>query len=191
MKTIRSFIALELSDKIKNQISIITKQLKSKNLAVRWIPINNVHLTIKFLGDFPISSLENLKQTLENNIIIINKFDLQFNNIWTFPNINNPRIIWVGVQKNNSLEKLFNVIESIMPEFAIKPENRKFSPHLTIGRVKNSFSKLDSHQIKKIISAIPEINFGHQTVEEVILFKSTLTPQGAKYDRISNFRLKS
>ena len=190
MKSIRSFIAIELSNDIKNNIGQIVARLTVDNkLAVRWVPLNNIHLTLKFLGDVDYKIIEGLNNNLQKNLNNLEKFEITFKNIGVFPNIDHPKIIWLGVQNSKSLNTAYKVIDDTASKLGIKSENRPFSPHITIGRVKKDITRIETQQIKKPISSVTINTVGTQPVNDITIFKSTLDPHGAVYSPIFKISL--
>jgi RNA 2',3'-cyclic 3'-phosphodiesterase len=186
MKTTRAFLAIELSDEIHSALASLLINLQSKiPSGVRWVPVNNIHLTIKFLGEIPDDRIESLKKELLMFFPNISHFPISVSNLGVFPSYMNPRIIWVGVQNNPSLQQMAAECERVTQINGIPNEVRPFSPHLTIGRVLPSLSR---ENLKILGSTLKSIKYQQevtQNVEKLTLFKSDLTPAGSIYSRLA------
>ncbi|MRR31140.1 RNA 2',3'-cyclic phosphodiesterase, partial [bacterium] len=137
MSTIRAFIAIELPLEIRSQLEATIRKFKAQKVqAVRWVAVDNIHLTLKFLGDISSGDLGKLTNILQNQISSNMAFPVQVAGVGVFPNPRRPRIIWVGLQTPPELIKLQTTVEKAASLIGIPPEDRGFSPHLTLGRVR-------------------------------------------------------
>ncbi len=187
MGTIRSFIAFKLPDTIISEISGLQKDIKARGLNIRWVKPENIHLTLKFLGDIAISDQDIIKQAISAAVEGYAGFSIYARGIGVFPGVKRPRVIWTGI--NGQQEHLIDLQKSIeqgLETIGIKPDNRPYKGHLTIGRAKG---RLDP---KKIVDVMKEFG-GFKTepfaADRVILFKSDLKPQGAVYTPLAEIGL--
>jgi len=191
--TIRAFIAIELPEAVQQAIIKQTARLR-QNISgelIRWIPVENIHLTLKFLGDVPINHLEFLKQSLIQTADSSSAFDLQIGGLGSFPNSKLPRLLWMGVLHTPpALNMLHQNIESAMDRLGYKKEDRPFSPHLTLGRVRPTISPSDSGKIRDALQSIQLGNIGITRVNSVHLIKSDLNPTGSEYTNLFSVNLK-
>jgi len=186
MSLLRAFIAVEIPPEIHKAIDSKTAPLRAALDAslVRWVPTDNVHLTLKFLGDVSPTNVEMLSQMLNMEVSQHSTFALKFGGLGAFPNPRHPRVIWIGIQAPAGLEALQRGIEAAAATLGYPGEERPFSPHLTIGRVKENAG---SAGVQKIRSALEETQvgaLGTAQVSAVHLFKSELKPSGAVYTRL-------
>lgn len=186
MSLLRAFIAVEIPSGIHQAIEKKTASIRGALNAslVRWVPAENIHLTLKFLGDVSPASLEMLKQMLCAEVSQHRAFELGFGGLGAFPNPKRPRVIWIGIEAPAGLEALQHGIEAATATLGYPDEERPFSPHLTIGRVKQN---VDSAGMQKIRTALEETKvgpLGTAQVSAVHLFKSDLNPTGAVYTRL-------
>ena len=193
MSLLRAFIAVEIPPEIHKAIESKTAPLRAALDAslVRWVPTDNIHLTLKFLGDISPSNVEMLSQILSGEVSQHSTFALEFGELGAFPNPRRPRVIWIGIQAPAGLEALQRGIEAAAATLGYPSEERPFSPHLTIGRVKQAAG---SAGIQKIRSALEETKvgaLGTTQVSAVHLFKSDLKPSGAVYTRLFSAPLKT
>jgi 2'-5' RNA ligase len=175
---LRCFIASDISDAIRQDFSTIIDRLKKHDADVKWAPVNNIHLTLKFLGNTPQNVLLKIRDCLFNVVLSYNPFYIRIYMTGVFPNRRHPNVIWIGVGDSAILRKLHIDIENAMVSLGFKKDQRTFNPHLTIGRVRsqkgipNLINELDSYREK---------DFGNIHVRTIKLMKSELNPQGATY----------
>nr|AIF18371.1 2'-5' RNA ligase (ligT) [uncultured marine thaumarchaeote KM3_82_D11]AIF19273.1 2'-5' RNA ligase (ligT) [uncultured marine thaumarchaeote KM3_86_D01] len=168
----RIFVAIEVSDKdVLNSIHKIQTEL---NIKAKPVELHNMHFTVQFLGEVSEEMVGKISDALNN--IEFSAFSISFASIGVFPNLNSPRVIWIGTDDGfNELEKLAEMIRSKLSDIGFSPD-KKFKPHVTIFRVKNKIEDLPS-KLEKFSS----YSFGKQLVSEIKLKKSELTNQGSIY----------
>jgi 2'-5' RNA ligase len=186
MSLLRAFIALELPahvcDAIQKQTTRLRQTLGSD--FIRWVPTRNMHLTLKFLGDTAASHLDFLKQMLLREADLHPQFDMQLGGVGSFPNSRNPRLLWIGIHAPSDLASLQRGIEAGASRLGYKPEERAFSPHLTIGRVRQTVSLTELHKTRTALDSIQFGNIAIARVESVHLFKSDLQSDGPIYTKL-------
>ncbi len=184
----RTFIAVDLDDRLKTHLIHIVNGLDMGDGGVKWIKRQGMHITLKFLGEIPESQKSDVERILDKVIKKHPSFLLSCRGAGTFPlNSRNPRVLWIGFDKNETLEALHSDIEEEVAGLGFPKDNRSFFPHLTLGRVK----KRD--QIQPVLSNLQQYHqkhFGDIIVKKVIYYKSTLKPTGAEYTVLSEFELK-
>jgi 2'-5' RNA ligase len=179
---IRCFLAIDPPDSLRPQLALVQGELKRSQADVRWVAVGNIHLTLKFFGNLPDAEVDPIIMAALNVAQQQAPFELQVTDAGAFPSPKSPRVIWLGLggdliplaQMYNRLEKAFAVLGHL-------PEGRPFNPHLTLGRVK---SPANRHRLAKLLEAPAPLNWPPFQVNELILFKSTLTPKGSIYTPI-------
>ncbi len=186
MALLRAFIASELPPALQDSIHSATAGLRTSlgEGLIRWVPAHNVHLTLKFLGDVSIASLDLIKQMLVTEAEQFPAFDVQVEGLGCYPNIRRPRVLWVGLKAPTELASLQHAIEAGAERLGYESEERDFSPHLTIGRVRQNASSGDVHKIRAAIEGCRVGLLGSARVEAVHLFKSELRPEGSIYTKL-------
>lgn len=184
----RTFIAIELSEEIKNTLAQIQSHLKYAGADVKWVTPGNIHLTLKFLGEVSEEKLQQVKSALE----IIGKetvpFEISLKDIGAFPKIEYPRVIWVGLDKGaKESTELAGKIDEALSILGFDRDTRPFAAHLTIGRVRSAKNKL---ALKEKITNYHLLITDYQTIDSVILFQSTLTPTGSIYTKLHEAKLQ-
>lgn len=177
---IRTFIAIELDEPARQKIAELISRLKTSQSDVKWITENQMHLTLKFLGNVDENKIPEISEALKSIADKFSSFDIHLSGIGVFPNLNRPRVIWLGIDKGaDEVKKLNNLIETYLEKLEFAREKREFKPHLTLGRVR-SFKNI--YTLTKLMK---EMNFDSGKdieIKEVILFQSTLAPKGAIYN---------
>jgi len=185
MSKIRSFVAIPLNADIISRIEKIQKELKSIPADVRWVRPQSIHLTLKFLGNIEENRIDDIAQAIQKGISEYESWSVLVKNLGTFPSLRNPRVIWIGVEdKRGKIVTLQNRIEKELTKLGFEEEKRKFSPHLTLGRVKSSRGK---KELVQYLIDERERSFGETLIDRVILFKSDLKPSGAIYTVLKEF----
>lgn len=184
----RTFIAVELPENIKKRIEEVQNPLKKTDSFVSWVKPGNVHVTLKFLGEVTENRLEEIYSGTVKALSGARSFNLRLKNLGCFPNLTRPRVVWVGVDKGEEkLSEMQKRIEEELYKVGFPKEERKFSAHLTIGRVKSP------KNIEKLVELIEKTDFETEEVKvkEVMVMKSQLHPLGAIYTPMKKINLLS
>lgn len=178
----RLFIAIELEDSIKDHILSFQKELKNSVLGdVKWVERENFHLTIKFLGETPENLIDDIKSILDETSYYFEPFYISLEGFGAFPSLKSPRVLWIGIEEGlGGLEKVFDFIEKRLVKKGFRKEDRPFSPHLTLGRVKD-----------RDVRILKDLLFDKEVVlvSSITLFESKLTPEGPIYTPIYRVNL--
>jgi 2'-5' RNA ligase len=179
MKTIRTFIAVDLPETVRQLLETFERELgrDTPSGVVRWVPPGNIHLTLRFLGDTPVERMTEVSSALDHVAARHTPFRLHLDKLGCFPNPRRPRVVWVGVTDNKErLRVLQEDVEAAMRVLGWKPEGRPFHPHLTLGRVKDSRSLVEARLPWGQLLEPRQI-----PVETIHLIESRLEPSGAVY----------
>ena len=180
----RLFIGIKLSEKIRGNLCDVCRELKERASQMKWVKEDNVHITLKFLGET--EKRDQIIEVLDNNISS-SGFTLRFTGLGRFGRGDELRILWAGIEPSDELNSLFNKIESRLEPLGFPKEKRKFSPHITLGR--NRYGKVHQDLISEI-ERLSDHSFGEQEISSIQLMSSTLTLSGPIYKTLSNFTLK-
>lgn len=183
---IRSFIAIDLPEEFHDEINRVTNELRPAGGHVKWVRPENVHLTLKFLGDVPEDKIEPIGEAVAGASAGRGLVNLVSSGIGVFPNRSKPRVIWLGLTGDlDRLTGLQQDVENSVTPFGFFPEKRAFKPHLTLGRVKSPKGKGGlMNALEKVRPK--EIMF---SASELVLFKSDLRPGGAVYTPLKRMPL--
>ena len=184
---IRSFLAIEFPKPILKKIEEVQADLKSTHADVRWVSPEKIHLTLKFFGNIEESRIDLILKSIDEPIRNTLPFSLKVRGVGAFPNLKNPRVIWMGlVDGREVLVSLQKQIETQLEKVGFQPEDRPFHPHLTLGRMRSSQGK---EELVKRMERYKEEEFGDFQVERLVLFKSDLRPTGPIYTLLRELKL--
>ncbi len=183
----RTFIAIDIpaSKEIEECLNILSTRLAGEK--IKWISYNNLHLTLKFLGDTEDKSISGIKSKLSEITKNIAAFPITIRNAGVFKNMRDPRIIWLGIEAGQELTELKNLIETEITLFGFPPEKRKFSPHLSVGRIRFLENKNILHQI---IDDYSGQILQHFNVPKIMFYESILTKEGPEYIPLGKYKLQ-
>ncbi len=183
----RLFIAIEVPADIEHIFSDAQNELKRTNADIKWVDPKNIHLTLKFLGHVDDNKVPDIKMLMDNLAKNYHIFTSSLFKIGAFPDINYPRAIWIGVDKNCSLvEEIAKKLEEQLSTMGFQKEKRSYAAHFTLGRTRSEKNR-DSLREKLTSIEITQAEFG---INSLTLFKSQLTPRGPIYTRIHTSGLK-
>lgn len=186
MKMLRCFLALELPASVQQAIRGATSQTRRALGAdvVRWIPEPNIHLTLKFLGETAPSSVEQIGAALQSEVPQYKHFVVELRGMGAFPSVKRARVLWIGLQAPPALASLQHELDVATSRLGYVSEEREFSPHLTIGRVRQNASSSDLQRIREVLEANPIDYLAAFTVDAVHLYASELLPTGSVYSKL-------
>lgn len=192
MSLIRAFIAVPLPTSLQQQIWRETERLRRdlERGLIRWAVPENIHLTLKFLGDTESDKLDALKVMLAKEMAQLNPFEVAIQKLGVFPNLSRPRVVKIGVTRDENLLTLHKRVLGLASQIGSEAKGKRYSPHLTLGRVKSKgFHAKPRSQIRMMIERYPDVGFGTMRVDSVHLMQSDLTPSGAKYSSLFTAKL--
>jgi 2'-5' RNA ligase len=192
MEQIRSFIAVELPGELKLALARLQDKLKSGSRApVKWVDPDSVHLTLKFLGNIDSGIVSKITSILEEAVRGTHPFSVEVSGLGVFPNIRRVQVVWVGltgeVEKFGQLQQR---IETGLIPLGFAAESRSFTPHLTVGRVRDYVTPDERQNLGQLVtSTVFEAKY-KVNVDAVHLIKSQLTREGPIYSKISTVALR-
>ncbi|MDI6793364.1 MAG: RNA 2',3'-cyclic phosphodiesterase [bacterium] len=186
-ENIRCFIAIPLTQEIKEELVNIQEKLKKSDAGVKWVSPDSIHLTLKFLGDIPRIRLSSVSKMIKEVAHKKTWFEMSLSSLGAFPSIGKPRIVWIGIEDGQEeLKELAEKLDLKLRSIGLPGEEREFVPHLTLGRVK----KLDNRdKLVEIIHSIKAVFTEKMQVTKINLMKSQLTSTGPIYSVISTAHL--
>ncbi|MBQ2636525.1 MAG: RNA 2',3'-cyclic phosphodiesterase [Methanobrevibacter sp.] len=185
MSQVRAFLAIDLDDDLKPKINKIIKEFKQIDTRIKYVELANLHLTLKFFGDIDTNGLELLEEKIAGVVSEMKPFDIKIKGCGAFPNNNRINVIWVGIEDDAILKDLHDKLDKEFNKLGFDLD-KKFSTHLTIGRMKSAKNK---SQVKSTIEEFSDVGIGEMKVDKISLKKSTLTPSGPIYEDIKVFEL--
>lgn len=182
----RLFIAIEIPDAIKAELTKLQTELRRAGADVGWTKPENIHLTLRFLGEVGEWQLDDLKRLCTETAAEFQPFTLRLKDTGYFPNFRQPRVLWVGLAGEiGTAEELQERLEERLISIGFVQQDKAFKPHLTIGRVKSA-KNVKPLVAKVEMYSLPEMAF---EVGEIVLMKSDLHPAGALYTPMIKARL--
>ncbi|MFO7838443.1 MAG: RNA 2',3'-cyclic phosphodiesterase [Desulfosalsimonadaceae bacterium] len=186
-KKIRAFIAVALPGHVKGSLGRLQTQLKQFGIRMKYTDPENIHLTLKFLGDISEKDVDAVSENIAMAAAGFAPIELFAKGLGVFPGIRRPRVLWTGVAgQTEDLAQLHQNIEDAMAEFGFERENRRFTGHLTLGRFKG---RSDPSLLAEAILKYGDFASDAFSVGHLHLFESTLTPKGPVYRILSSHPL--
>ncbi|MBU0713320.1 RNA 2',3'-cyclic phosphodiesterase [bacterium] len=183
----RLFIAANISEQTRSLIRAIQSDLHFMKNDIRFVSPQNIHLTLKFLGDVPVKQISQIVTKIESSISSFQNFTYICDGTGVFPNPNRPRVLWLGITDGSeNLKKLSELLNIALNNMPVQQEDKEYRSHITLGRAKGfkeSRLKLNeflNYQFEKIANPVTEL----------VLFESILRPKGAIYTPLHRFKLK-
>ncbi len=185
---IRSFLAFELPSDIKQKVALVSDELRRSRLNVRWVKPANIHLTIVFMGNINPDLLPVMAEEIGKDCLAYKPFDISLRGLGIFPGTRRPRVLWLGLETDREILSSFRKgLQERLEPFGIKQEKRGFSPHLTLGRFREP--QRQGTLLDDLIAQYKDLEGPSGKMEELVMFKSELHPQGAEYTRLRSWPL--
>ncbi len=189
-RTTRTFIAVPLSETSVNKVARLQSNLSNSISCIRWVEPKSLHLTLAFLGDVPDTDLHEICGKVKDSVGLLRGFSLDIVGLGTFPDPAKPRVLWAGLQGDiDALKSLHKAVIVGSTDAGYRPEDERFSPHITLGRIKQGRgpSPVD---LTGVVSRHKLWQAGVLDVAAVITYSSSLTPDGPIYDPLGTARLR-
>jgi len=194
----RLFIALDIDDEIRQRIGRFLQGVSGFSPAARWVRLESLHITLKFVGEKPSEIVSALQNSL--NKVSVPPFAITFSGTGFFPTPKSPRVFWIGIQAPVELQNLAGAIDEATAQLGIPKEDRAFSPHLTLAR-KSGGSGSPSRQkddrpnkvfqrLQEKLTTMPAPEFGTMTAREYFLYQSQLSRSGSRYTKLHGFTIR-
>ncbi len=193
----RLFLALDIDDAIRRRLARFMDGVREFAPDARWVNAESLHVTLKFIGEKPATAVEEIKRALFS--IRAEPIEISFRGYGFFPTVNAARVFWIGIESGPQLAALAEAVDKAVKAVGIPPEERPFSPHLTLARRaggsgaprwrKGDSPNRDFRLLQEKLAALPSPEFGTMTGHEFFLYESRLRREGAEYTRIANFAL--
>jgi RNA 2',3'-cyclic 3'-phosphodiesterase len=178
---IRLFIAWPLAREVEHELGRISFLLKQKGGRISWVKPDNIHLTARFLGDTDENLVPQIASLIDAVATTSEQIDCRLDCLGAFPDMKRPRVIWAGIGGNlEAMQQMADALEHGVRKLGFEKETKRFKPHLTLGRVR------DPHQLEALMMTIQQFRITPLsfTFDRLVLFRSTLTPQGSIYERL-------
>jgi 2'-5' RNA ligase len=188
MKSLRTFIAVEISATVRAKAEELIKILRASQADVKWVEPRNLHLTLQFLGDVPESQIAEVVSAVERGAAEVEPFSLEIRGVGAFPNPGKPRTIWLGAKEGSQrMADLHDHVALALADLGFPDEDRRFQSHLTIGRVK---SPKNTALLGPLLRDHADFSAGKVPVDRAIIFSSRLERGGPLYEKLGTAPLR-
>ncbi len=194
----RIFVALDLDDAIRQRIQRFMEGVRGFAPDARWLSPQSLHITLKFIGEKPADTVEDIKRALSG--VQVGAFDLSLRGYGFFPTAKSARVFWVGLECGPQLQELAQAVDQATSALGIPKEDRPFSPHLTLARGgggsgapgwrKGDGANKNFQFLEEKLSRLPAPEFGTMTAREFFLYQSQLMRGGSRYTKLERFPLR-
>jgi len=179
----RVFIAVDLPNDVRKALSDLQRALRASTSTARWVAPESIHVTLRFVGEVPEKRIEDIDTALTG--LTWKPFTITVRGVGFFPGTRSPRVFWAGMEAP-TMQGLAEQLDTRMERLGFEKEKRAFRPHITLARAKDT--RIDSSLVSSA-SKFEDHDFGSFTVDRVFLFKSTLKPSAAVYEKLKEYPL--
>ncbi|MBU0687581.1 MAG: RNA 2',3'-cyclic phosphodiesterase [Candidatus Margulisbacteria bacterium] len=173
----RTFIAVNLSDAVKDNINQVVEKLKKVDPGIKWVKKENLHITLKFLGEVSEEKVKAVGDLLSEKLKDLQAIELKFIGIGSFP-----RVVWIATRNGaERLSKIWNQVEAVLEKEGFERDTRPFAAHVTIGRIKGNRNP----KLKGELEKLKDFDFGTDRISSISIMKSTLGKTGPSYEEIN------
>jgi RNA 2',3'-cyclic 3'-phosphodiesterase len=186
---VRTFVAVEIPAEVKDRASQLIARLSTTPAKVKWVGREQMHWTLKFLGDVDMLEIPKVCEAVTRAVEPLAPFDVEARGAGAFPDPRRPRTVWLGVgQGSQQMIELHDAIERELATLGYRAENRRFRPHLTIGRVRSSQDGVE--ELGRLVERHADFESGLSTVYEVVIFSSELGRDGPTHEPLGHADLQ-
>ncbi len=187
-QTVRTFVAVEIGDAVRDRAEKLIEILGRTDVDVKWVEPQNVHITMKFLGEVALKETPRICDAVKKAAAKVEPFEIEIRGAGAFPNPGKPRTIWLGSGEGDErMRALHKAVESALAKLGFRKDARRFNTHLTIGRVRHGGR--DLAELSQLIGQQADFEAGRTKVTELVIFSSDLGPKGPTYAPIGRARL--
>jgi 2'-5' RNA ligase len=185
----RTFVAVKIDPAVGEKTAEIIRALQAVPADVKWVEPSNLHLTLKFLGDVESADIHRVCQTVEQALADQAAFEFEIRGAGAFPNARRPRTFWLGAgEGEREMVAVAKLLEKKLQKLGFRREERRFQPHLTIGRLRRGART--GEEFCELLEQYADVEVGRFLVDEITVFSSTLTPSGPIYDPLARTSLR-
>jgi 2'-5' RNA ligase len=189
MSLLRTFIAVPLPPEVTQAATKLARDLSAVADGIKWVEPQSMHLTLKFLGNITDTDSYEVCQAVTRAAEKFEAFDFRCAGAGAFPSLSRPRTIWIGGgEGSEQIAALARAVDDALFELGYRREPKRFTPHLTIGRVKTPGRQLEA--LSRLLAERADFDAGVAYVDEVVIYSSDLTPQGPIHTPLGHAELK-
>jgi len=189
-RRVRTFVAIELPAEVRHRAcQLIDSLRRSSETDVRWVTPDQLHWTLKFLGDVDLLEIPEICRRLTKAVAPLAPFDVGARGAGAFPDALHPRTVWIGVREGlEPMIALHATVENVLADLGFRQEQRRFRPHITLGRIRNGAAG-GQQEFSQRLKEFADFDAGISTVFEVALFSSQSGPNGPIYEPLGHAEL--
>lgn len=180
----RLFCGLSLAYEVRRNLELLLQHLRPQ-ADIQWSPPDNLHITTKFIGEWPDDRVDEVREALAG-VPAPGAIKVSIRGLGWFPNPHSPRVLFAGVDAPQALQDVHAAADSQLAAIGVKPESKPYHPHLTLARIKSATGLAP---LRQAIAALPSADFGAFAAAKHLLYRSKLTPAGSQYSVIAEFPL--
>jgi 2'-5' RNA ligase len=189
MRKTRTFVAVELSPAVRQRACDLIERFKASDTRVTWVVPENMHLTLKFLGEQTDSELVDICRAVQAAVKPLPRFEFRCHGAGAFPSCQRPRTLWIGVEQGaDALKQLHQHVEEALAKLGYPKENRDFQPHLTVGRVRSGGPAVEI--LGQLVQKAEDFQVGTVQTSEVVVYGSFLQRGGPRYEVLARAALE-
>ncbi len=186
---VRLFVAVEITEETRNKLAAFQNKLKKAAADVGWVAPENLHITLKFIGYIDEEKIEEVRTIIKDSVTHIKPFNLSYTGVGAFPSPKSPRVLFAqAIDTGGGLAKIHERLDNQFMALGVEHEARKFDAHLTVGRVK---TRRNVSKLMECLNSYHGFHFGLEHITQVVLMKSTLSPEGPIYTKLHSVDLVS
>jgi RNA 2',3'-cyclic 3'-phosphodiesterase len=186
---VRTFVAVEIPLEVKDRANRMIGELRETAAKVKWVEPAHMHWTLKFLGNVDMLEIPPVCEAVSRAVEPLAAFDIEARGAGAFPDVRRPRTVWIGTGRGSEqMIELHDAIEFELAKLGYRSENRRFRPHLTIGRVRQSPQGIG--ELGRLLEAHADFDGGVSLVDEVVVFSSVLGRDGPTHEPLCHAELK-
>jgi len=175
-----------MPDHMKQRLTDLIGELQPCDADVRWVRTGSMHATLKFLGDVEPAAVGTIDESLRKVAAAAAPTNSRLRNLGSFPHLRRPRVLWIGLQTDERLTALQEAVEEALATLGFGPEERRYHPHITLGRVRGSRG---SASLREAIETRDDVDLGTIRIDSMTLFESRLGRGGARYTALGKYTL--
>jgi 2'-5' RNA ligase len=185
MSVLRTFVAVEITPEIRSTALRLIERLRGVPVKITWTKADNLHYTLKFLGDVVAEKTADICRAVQEAVGPFSPFEMVAAGAGAFPSAGHPRTLWLGVSDGaDPMELVYQAIERVLEPLGFAREHRRFTAHLTLGRVRGG-DPSGFNELAELVRKHAEFDAGAMTVDSVTVFSSSLSRDGPRYEVLS------
>jgi 2'-5' RNA ligase len=189
MAKIRTFIAVNASQRVTNNVSRVIGRLSALKAQYRWVVPENLHVTLNFVGDVVDVEVPELCKLIKNAIAGFESFDMSLQGVSGFPNASEPRVLWIGVDEGKqALTSIYDALAEVLHHWGVNKDRNEFVPHMTMGRLNRGGRW--NEDLVNLVHKLRHHDGGFCHVKEVVIYSSYLDRSGPTYTPMARIKLQ-